>query len=494
MRPALSDLHGRSYDVVVVGGGINGTATAHRLSAAGYDVLLIDRADFGSGSSGRSSRIMHCGLNYLAAALDARGLRAKLSNVALARKMMRERARLLASMPERIRAQTFYIPIRSGDPIGPRQHDVAFHALNLLSGWDSTLRYRRYRRPELGGLGIARYFGDRLVGLASFEEYVFDWPERICVDFALAAAETGATIRNYTALAEARSTDGTWRISLRDTLTGGDTAEVGARLLANLAGPLADTVSAACGIAGRPTVTPNKGCHIAVRLPAEFRDAGLISRNGLGHLFLCVPWKDFHILGPTETIVDRPVEAVTADDGDVRSLLDQANAVMPALRLTEDDVLFRWAGLRPATFDAANPRGTWKRTIYDHATGDGAPLVSMSWGRLADHAFTAEDVLARTQRHLGARAGRDRRSAADRAATGADAARTLDHIVRTEAPASIEDILFRRTGSGWSADLGLSEAGRAAEALARAAGGPRPGAAIDGYRAFLEKAFSYRAE
>lgn len=319
---------------------------------------------------------------------------------------------------------------------------------------------------------------------------MFDWPERICVDFALDARRNGATVRNHTALVEGRAIGGRWRVSLRDELTDGETASVNARFLVNMAGPQCDAVNAACGVGGGPTVTPNKGCHIAVRLPAEFRDAGIVSRNALGHLFLCVPWKDFHILGPTETVVDRETKRVVADDGDVRSILDQANATLPGLRLTEADVMYRWAGLRPATHDPANPRGTWKRVIHDRSDGDGAPLASLSWGRLADHAFTAADILARVRRALGPRAMQGGRACV--LSSDPDAECGLDWLVREELPATLEDILFRRTGDGWSDDLGLSRAGRALDALAKEQASSLKEGEIERYRALLETEFCYR--
>src|SRR5690606_7342271 len=88
------DRRADSYDVAIIGGGINGTSTAVELSKRGYKVALIERGDFGSGSSSRSSRIMHCGLNYLASALEAFTLKDKMSNLRLARRMMIERALL----------------------------------------------------------------------------------------------------------------------------------------------------------------------------------------------------------------------------------------------------------------------------------------------------------------------------------------------------------------------------------------------------------------
>src|SRR5262249_2079316 len=198
--PNLSAIDGRSFDVAVIGSGINGSAAAVALTEAGYDVLLVDKNDFGSGSSSRSSRMLHCGLNYLALARDARALADKLGNVSLARKMMQQRASLFARLRGRLTPMTLHIPLRVGDPAKPWQYDLAFALLKSLGGYSLPLHYRRTQKSELPAHPLARYLSGDLVGIASFSELVFDWPERVCVDYAMKAAEGGATVFNYVAM------------------------------------------------------------------------------------------------------------------------------------------------------------------------------------------------------------------------------------------------------------------------------------------------------
>src|SRR5690606_21211218 len=107
----------------------------------GYKVALIERSDFGSGSSSRSSRIMHCGLNYLASVLDAPTLKEKVNNLRLARSMMKERALLRKAFPDRLVPKTFVIPVRASDSIKLWQYDVAFSTLRALGGYDVPLNY-----------------------------------------------------------------------------------------------------------------------------------------------------------------------------------------------------------------------------------------------------------------------------------------------------------------------------------------------------------------
>src|SRR5262249_36304324 len=146
-----------------------------------------------------------------------------------------------------------------------------------------------------------------------------------------------------------------------------------------------------------PTVTANKGCHIAVKLPAAFAGQGIVCRNAIGHMFICMPWKGLHIIGPTETAVDGIAEPPKAGESDVEALLRAAERGMPGASIRQQDVLFQWAWYRPATFDPNNEHGSWKRKIYSKDARDDSALVSRSWGRLADHALAAKDIVGKVK-------------------------------------------------------------------------------------------------
>src|SRR5829696_3503840 len=120
MRLPLTDLDSRSFDVLVVGGGVAGASAAQNLTAAGYDVLLVDKGDFASGTSSRSSRLLYCGLAYLSPDYDlwrfAYRPRDLLQRLRMARLAMTCRSQLVETMPERLTRCTFFFPVmRGGD-------------------------------------------------------------------------------------------------------------------------------------------------------------------------------------------------------------------------------------------------------------------------------------------------------------------------------------------------------------------------------------------
>src|SRR5580704_10015699 len=130
MRQQLSELDGREFDVAIIGAGVNGASAAQNLAAAGYSVLLVDKGDFGSGSSSRSTRMMHCGLRYLAPGKSmfefVREPRRLRTAVRMARSAMQNRAEFVENTPTRALATNWFYPIYRNGPYSPWQVDLAF--------------------------------------------------------------------------------------------------------------------------------------------------------------------------------------------------------------------------------------------------------------------------------------------------------------------------------------------------------------------------------
>ncbi|MGH6954632.1 MAG: FAD-dependent oxidoreductase, partial [Alphaproteobacteria bacterium] len=153
MRITLSSLDGRAFDVAVIGAGINGASAAQQLAAAGYDVLLVDKADFASGSSGRSSRLLHCGLRYLApggSMWDFLRHPARLGTaLRMSRQAMIARSEFVRDAEARTRTITFGFPIWRGGSYSAWQIDLAFRALAALGPSEPPLGYRRLAPAEV---------------------------------------------------------------------------------------------------------------------------------------------------------------------------------------------------------------------------------------------------------------------------------------------------------------------------------------------------------
>ncbi|TIR20559.1 MAG: FAD-dependent oxidoreductase, partial [Mesorhizobium sp.] len=188
MPPKLTEMQGRDYDVVVIGAGINGTSAARELALAGYDVLLVDRLDFASGASSRSSRILHCGLRYFETPNPVRAFAfhpLRLAGaVRMARAGMEARAELVALAPERCRPLTMCFPVYPESQVRDWHLDLGFRILRRLGPPEPPLAYRRLTRNFGEHLPFASDLRDmeRLRSIATYREYIMDWPDRLCVD------------------------------------------------------------------------------------------------------------------------------------------------------------------------------------------------------------------------------------------------------------------------------------------------------------------------
>lgn len=491
-RLPLAELDGRRFDVVVVGAGATGCGAAQHIAAAGYAVLVVDKGDYASGSSSRSSRLLHCGLRYLEqvegiwdrdpSAWDAfRHPHRFLRQCRRARDAMQCRAELVRTMPERLRPITFCFPVYADGYYRPWQVGLGMRLLSALGPGDVPLADDRLSPREAAATPLLRWLRDpdSLEAVFTFTEYIYDWAERMVLDTLIDARRLGAVARNYTpARGLRRDADGDWRVTLGDAFDEGALAEVTAPVVVNAAGPWTDRVNRLATDAARRRVRGTKGAHVAVRLPPECAPYGVSAITRQRSPFYIVPWRDLHYIGPTHTAFEGDLDTVRATAADIEYLLGEANHLLPGLGLGPTDVLFTWAGVRPLTYASDEPAGIRGYTFHDLA-GDGLPNVL---------AMTGSPILSfrpagrRLAGEVGRRIPPSRTAAApDFAAkpfhSGEASPGLLDtepevtlaelrHVALTEDPVTLADLLFRRVGVGWTGTMAREGALKAAETVA----------------------------
>ncbi|HKO07948.1 MAG TPA: FAD-dependent oxidoreductase [Alphaproteobacteria bacterium] len=510
MRTALSGLNGKAFDVAVIGAGVNGASAAQNLAAAGYHVLLVDKGDFASGSSSRSSRLLHCGLRYLAPGSSLWEFVRYPNRLAVALRMARQamvsRSQFVTATPERARALNFCFPIYRDGPYRSWQVDLAFRTLAALGPKDVSLDYRLLDPAAVRGTPLIQWLRDpsHLTRVAMFREYQFEWPERIAMDAILDAERMGAVARNYTAVEKLeRMADGTWRMGLRDGLEPKAQAAVSAKLVLNMAGIWIDEVNRRVAGGQRPKrkITGTKGAHIMVRLPPECQNYGIATLNRENEGFYCVPWRGLHYFGPTETLYEGDLDDIRPLEEEIEFLLGEANHLLPSLGLKRRDVIFSWAGVRPLTYDEALPKGKRSRELHDLGR-EGMPNVfALTAGPIMTHRSAGIEI---------AKAVASRLAPSGQAQALSYAARLfpenqnsppllddysgikiadLHHAAQHEHVTNLVDLLFRRTGAGWTATMASGAAERAASAVADILGWDqaRIAAEVEAYRAYLAK-------
>lgn len=512
MRAPLSALDGRSFDVAIIGAGVNGASAAQHLAGAGYSVLLVEKGDYGSGTSSRSSRLLHCGLRYLAPggsiwdfALHPSRLRTALS---MARQAMLDRRQFVQTAPERTRALNFHFPVWRGGVYQAWQVDLAMRILAALAPSDVPLGQRRLSPDEARRTPLVNALRDldKLEGVAAFREYQFEWPERICMDAVLDAERLGATVRNYTAATRFAREGDAWRIGLADALERSASAEVTAAMVLNMAGIWIDRVNRSAAERARRRITGTKGVHIMVQLPPECADNGVATLNRLNEGLYCIPWRGMHYFGPTETLYEGDPDDIHPTEEEIRWLLDEANHLLPALNIKRNDVLFAWAGVRPLTYDPALPNGKRLREVHD-LSSEGLPnVLAMTAGPVMTHRSAGTEMVEAVRRKLKPSGPEQAVSYAPRLfpenqnspplLNDCTAIKMSDlrYAAEHEQVENLVDLLFRRAGAGWTRGMAAAEAHKAAEAVAGVLGwdDTRIAAEVAAYRDYLRRQHAFR--
>ena len=331
-----------SYDVVVVGAGMTGAGVALDAAARGLKVALIDQGDIASGTSSKSSKMVHGGLRYL----QQREFRLVYEN-------LRERQRLLENAPFLVHPLPFLIPLFGRDGAVSkavvRGYSTALRLYDLSGGWRIGQRYRRVSRDEALEL-LPTLNTNRLVAGFIYHDARGD-DARVALTLAKTAAlDFGADVANYVrAIGVEHDADGhVRRVSCVDSVSG-DRLDLTTKLVVNAAGVWADRVFEMAEHDGAKRITPAKGVHVSVarsRLPAGA--AAILNVPGDRRSIFVVPFDDapFTYIGTTDTAYDGSLDDPLCTPEDVAYLLNAVNASTSS-QLTAADVTGVWAGLRP---------------------------------------------------------------------------------------------------------------------------------------------------
>ncbi len=388
----LARLRAERFEVLVIGGGITGAGVALDAASRGLRTALVERADFASGTSSKSSKLVHGGLRYL----QQREFRLVYENLA-------ERQRLLENAPHLVSVLPFLVPLfgRAGvvSKTVARSYSTALWLYDLTGGIRIGRRHARVSRAEaLEHLPLLD--ADRLVsGFLYFDARADDARLTLTL-IRTAVCGFGAAAANYAAVERLRhDDDGQVRGALVRDLDGGGAAfEVHADVVVNAAGVWTDRVRAlGQGPPGR-SIRPAKGVHVSVprsRLPADIA-AVIPVRHDRRSIFV-VPWPEGDVvyLGTTDTDYDGDLDEPRCRPEDVDYLLTAANAATKA-GLTREDVRGVWAGLRPLLA----PSGTGRRSARTadlsrrhRVWRDPDGLVTVTGGKLTTYRKMAEDTV-----------------------------------------------------------------------------------------------------
>jgi glycerol-3-phosphate dehydrogenase len=388
--PRLDGLEGAHLDVVVVGGGIAGAGIARDLALRGISVALFEKRDFGSGTTSRSSKLLHGGLRYL-----ERG------DVRLVRESLRERATLRRLAPHLIRPLPFLVPVYRESTRSLLRVRVGLRLYDWLAPDRKGERPRVLEPVDALALepGIRP---ENLRGAGYYCEDLLLWPERLCLENVLSACRHAARAFNYCEVEEVvRGPRGIEGVRVRDLLSD-RVATVMARVVVNAAGPWVDRVRELAQVAdnGRRVTRTTKGIHC---LLPRLTERAVYHSTRDGRMVLVVPWRDFSLVGTTDTDFDGDPDRVEATRDEVAYLLDEVRRVLPGPRVTEAEVAYSYAGVRPLARDERGRPSDASR-VHRIVTEAGGTLLSITGAKLTTFRSLAEEVGDLVSRALGRRA------------------------------------------------------------------------------------------
>jgi alpha-glycerophosphate oxidase/glycerol-3-phosphate dehydrogenase len=385
LREAQIDrLRNGSFDVLVIGGGINGAVSAASLAGRGASVALIDRSDFASFTSQESSNLVWGGFKYL-----------ENYELKLVFDLCRSRNRLMKAYPDNIKEISFLATLDQSSPYAPW-----FSALGALGYWIIGQFGTRY--PRL--LSADKIEAEEPVidtttargGIEYRDAYLIDNDCRFVFSFVRSALEAGATAANYVELVSARPTDGRWVAQMRDVDTG-EEFTTSAKVIVNAAGPFVDGLNEAWKLRTKHRIVYSKGIHLVVpRLTTRNHQRVLAFFDDTQRLFYVIPMGKRSVIGTTDTRVDSPGTEVT--DEDRTFLLEQINARLELDRpLTPADVIAERCGVRPLVVaaDGDDKRDVdWTTLSRKHAieTDRRQNVVTVFGGKLTDCLNVGEEV------------------------------------------------------------------------------------------------------
>ena len=383
MTRDLDGLSSTTFDVLVVGGGIYGLTIAYDAAQRGLSVALIDRNDFGSGTSFNHLRTIHGGLRYLQT-LDIRR----------ARESLGERRTIARIAPHAVRPLRFAVPIYRSLLRG-RTAMFAGLTLDRIVSWDRNRGVPASHVLPAGRVvsrseAIERFPGLRrqgLVGAAVFYDYVTTEADRLTFSYALAAAAHGAVLANHVE-AVAPLTDGARvvGVTVRDVL-GRRTLEVAARVVVNATGAGVDRLLAPLGIAtGLPLL---KAMNLVTRRDAG--DEALGGRSACGRNLFLVPWRGRALFGTWESGCVSGRDDVAVADDEMAAFILELNQAFPSLDLTRDDVTLVHRALVPAAVSGGRVTLEGHEQVRDHALDGFEGLMTVAGTKYT----TARAVAAR---------------------------------------------------------------------------------------------------
>jgi len=379
-RPSLEN---ERFHVIVIGGGINGVAIARECARAGRRTLLVEQHDFAAGTTSRSTRIIHGGLRYL-----------EYGDIGQVRESLRERQWLLQRYPHLVHPLQFVLALdgrsrRSALAVrtGLWLYRKIGHA-SLRVDEGPAEQDRLERLLEAG----------RRFSVFSFDDAQCEFPERLVAEWLVEAVKAGAVARNHTQVLAVEIRNGRAAgVLLRDQFSGKE-ERVEATWIINATGPWADGVCQTSNIQTKnPMVGGVRGSHIVLPSFAGAPEAAVYTEAVDGRPIFVIPWNKQLLVGTTEVPDRSDPGRVQPSADEIDYLLQSFLHLFPRVRVSQDNIHYAFAGVRPLPFSPKkNPSAvSRKHYLHDHTADGAAQMISVIGGKLTTAGSLARECAAK---------------------------------------------------------------------------------------------------
>ncbi|MDW7691059.1 glycerol-3-phosphate dehydrogenase/oxidase [Flammeovirgaceae bacterium SG7u.111] len=372
----ISELKKKTFDLVIVGGGITGAGIALDAASRGLNVALVEKGDFASGTSSRSTKLIHGGLRYL-----------KQLELALVAKVGKERAIVHKMAPHLVRPEKMLLPLFSGNIFSKFILSVGLFLYDRLAGVPARDRYQMLK-PSEGELLEPLLSGIPIIGAGYYAEYRTD-DARLTLETLKTAATFDARCINYVQ-AQSVVYDSAGKVAglaCKDGLVG-DEFQIDAQVVVNATGPWAEKLK---NLPQSKKLFLTKGVHIVLAHELVPIKQAIYFNHSDGRMIFLIPRGRATYIGTTDTPHAGSPDEVKVAVEDVEYLISAVNQVFPTLNLSIKGVESSWAGLRPLIFEEGKKASEMSRK--DELYFDSSGLVTIAGGKLTGFRKMAEMVV-----------------------------------------------------------------------------------------------------
>ncbi|MHA2295995.1 MAG: glycerol-3-phosphate dehydrogenase [Candidatus Hodarchaeales archaeon] len=376
----------QEFDVLVIGGGITGAGIARDAQLRGYTVVLVEKEDFGFGTSSGSSKLVHAGLRYLSQ-----------KEFRLVRESSVERKRIIEMTPHLTRPLPFLVPLHSDTKLTKSKIRVALWLYDILAGFKNYGFHKLFGRKRAQELLPRNLRENNLQGVGYYFDGQMD-DARLTLDVILSAQHHGCTVLNYAEVTRFSTIDDrVSSVTVKNHIEGGEFS-IQAKTIIIATGHWNDNVIRMIDQDSPARIRPTKGIHIIVKRFYDQEKAVVVPVKD-GRIIFIVPFGSYNLIGTTDTDYSGDLDQVPVIDEDVDYLVQAINEMFPG-SFTISDVVSAYSGIRPLVQpDKSVSESDIPRTHrIDEILSN---TYSIAGGKYTTYRQMAEDIVDRLEQLLG---------------------------------------------------------------------------------------------